>query len=169
MTQRLALSQGARANASGKTFEDMLTPLFANYGFELMTYREFRDERGVMVHSGERIAVRNVPYQTIYGTPGRTEWVLYDPDGLGSVRIEVKTQQSAGSVDEKFPYMWLNAALAYPEPHVILLVQGNGFRAGALEWLHAREREQWLVPHDKDITVVDYGGFVVWFQHHVLP
>ena len=91
MTQRPDLSQGARANASGKTFEDMLTPLFANYGFELMTYREFRDERGVMVHSGERIAVRNVPYQTIYGTPGRTEWVLYDPDGLGSVRIEAET------------------------------------------------------------------------------
>jgi hypothetical protein len=42
------------------------------------------------------------------------------------VRIECKWQQSAGSVDEKLPYLYLNAIESMPEDHVIIVYGGGG-------------------------------------------
>ena len=38
-------------------------------------------------------------------------------------------------MDEKFPYLYLNCIQAMPEREIILLIDGNGYKPGALAWL----------------------------------
>ena len=54
------------------------------------------------------LLVRRVPYQSIYGHRGVTEFLAVSASRGLAVRIECKWQQSQGSVDEKFPYLYLN-------------------------------------------------------------
>lgn len=51
------------------------------------------------------------------------------------IRIECKWQQSAGSVDEKLPYLYLNTIEAMPEKHIVIIIDGDGFKEGAKKWL----------------------------------
>ena len=57
--------------------------------------------------------------------------LVWFPRGLA---IESKWQDSAGSIDEKFPYLALNIQTRYTVP-AIVIVAGGACRAGALEWL----------------------------------
>lgn len=52
------------------------------------------------------------------------------PDGL---IIECKWQQSAGSVDEKFPFLYLNI-MKCRDPTVVV-IDGGGYKPSALPWL----------------------------------
>lgn len=51
------------------------------------------------------------------------------------IRIECKWQQAAGSVDEKLPYLYLNTIEAMPENSIMILIDGAGWKAGAIQWL----------------------------------
>ena len=69
-----------------------------------------------------------------------------------------KWQQSQGSVDEKFPYLYLNCIQAMPEREIILLIDGNGYKPGALAWL-----KQAVASQDaKLIHVFNLVEFLVW-------
>lgn len=81
------------------------------------------------------LLVRRVPYQSIYGHRGLTEFLAVSASRGLAIRIECKWQQSQGSVDEKFPYLYLNCIQAMPEREIILLIDGNGYKPGALAWL----------------------------------
>lgn len=56
------------------------------------------------------------------------------PDGI---IIEVRSQESAGSADQTFPYLVQNIRHYYPLPVAIVLV-GCGFSSGAIDWLRTR-------------------------------
>lgn len=74
----------------------------------------------------------------IYGLPIFADFFLagapHFPTGLA---IEVKWQQSPGSVDEKFPYLVHCIQACYPCPTVIV-ADGGGQRPGALQWLRGQ-------------------------------
>ena len=91
---------------------------------------------------GPNLLLRNVPYTNIYGSRGMTEFRAISPAHGVDVRIEAKWQQAAGSVDEKFPYMFLNAKTAWCEEAdvVAIILQGEGFKPGAVEWLRRLRR-----------------------------
>jgi len=71
---------------------------------------------------------------TIHQTPRVVDFLVLNrerfPQGL---IIECKWQQSSGSVDEKYPFLYLNI-LKTAVPTVILL-DGGGYRPGARHWL----------------------------------
>lgn len=124
---------GALANINGNGFEAIFEKAFRNSGVSVVTYATYK--KHPEKYEGKRILVKNVPFESIYGSKrSKTEFLLKDPI-LGDFRIECKYQASAGSVDEKFPYVYLNALLAYPEENVIIAVDGGGYKAGALSWL----------------------------------
>lgn len=81
------------------------------------------------------------------------------------VRVEVKFQASAGSVDEKYPYMLLNGIYAYPESEVIFLVDGGGYKPGARKWLQDQIDNDWLEYKEagKDIKLMNLGEFIAYF------
>jgi hypothetical protein len=75
---------------------------------------------------------------SIYGLPLFTDfWVRGAPGFPDGLAIEVKWQQSTGSVDEKFPYLVLNIQQCYPCP-ALVVADGGGQRPGALQWLRSQ-------------------------------
>lgn len=86
-----------------------------------------------------RLFVAQYPIgQSIYGLPLLTDfWVQGAPGQPRGLAIEVKWQQSTGSVDEKFPYLALNIQQCYPCP-ALVIADGGGQRPGALQWLRGQ-------------------------------
>lgn len=152
-------TQGAMANKSGHVFEKMAVPVFEANGYPVVAWKQFRE------HPLDRCAVKDVPFINVYGSQSKTEFVIVDGDRR--IRVECKFQTSAGSVDEKFPYMYLNSVLAYPEREVILIIDGDGYRPGARQWVIDRVNENWLGYKElgKSIMVMRLTQFTDWVNH----
>jgi len=86
-----------------------------------------------------RLFVAQFPIgHSIYGLPLNADfWVRGAPGYLQGLAIEVKWQQSTGSVDEKFPYLVLNIQQCYPCP-ALVIADGGGQRPGAIQWLRSQ-------------------------------
>lgn len=154
------ISQGAKANQNGKIFEEMTIILFERNGFKVMSFTEWK-KAGMPVN---KVVVKQTPYTTIYNHKGKTEFVIFDGDR--AIRVEDKWQQSAGSVDEKFPYMYLNGVFSYPEKEIIFVIDGDGFKKGGVEWIKNKVKENWLnyKEQGKTIYVFTQSEFVKWFN-----
>ncbi len=114
---------------------------------------------------GEELLLLNFPYTTIYNEKGRTEFIAISKKYNFSIRIECKWQQVSGSVDEKFPYLYLNAIEAMPEDHVIIIIGGDGFKKGAVTWIKdaVRKRKYTTAENkDKKIDVFSLTDFMAW-------
>ena len=90
---------------------------------------------------GQPIYSHKVKYrQNIYGYPSELDFAIYHPtkhpEGL---IIEVKWQQTRGTTDEKLPYFIMNIQTKYPYK-TILLLDGAGWRSGALKWARSQVR-----------------------------
>jgi hypothetical protein len=106
MIQKMSvlLTQGATANSQGKVLESTIIPAFEHRGFEVVAYSKWSKAPQTF---GEELLLKHVPYTTIYGHPGYTEFLVRSKRYGLNTRIECKWQQSSGSVDEKFPYLYL--------------------------------------------------------------
>jgi hypothetical protein len=154
--------QGGLANSSGGTLEKTVVGTLQSKGFVVAMYREYvkKPEK-----YGKELLLRNVPFKTIYKHPGNTEFLLLSEKYNCEIRIECKWQQSAGSVDEKFPYLYLNCIEAMPEQDIIIIAEGGGAKQGAVEWLkNATENKLYTGPHNKDKTVkvMTLVEFIQW-------
>jgi len=76
--------------------------------------------------------------------------------------IECKWQDVGGSADEKLPYLVANIRERFPMP-AIVIVDGHGMRAQAVEWLRRQ------VDGDRLVGVFDLGQFVSWLQRTLAP
>ncbi len=156
------MRQGGLANSSGNTLETTIVGTLTSKGFVLVNYREWQrhPER-----YGQELLLRNVPYKTIYDHSGNTEFLIKSVKYQMEVRIECKWQQSSGSVDEKFPYLYLNCIERMPERQIIIIVDGGGAKAGAITWLKkVSQIKQYLSPDpvDKQISVMNLSEFLIW-------
>ena len=114
---------------------------------------------------GQEILLKNVPFETIYGHKGNTEFLLISEKYKLRIRIECKWQQSAGSVDEKLPYLYLNTIEAMPEKDIMILIDGEGFKAGAKTWLKTAVKGKLYTTennNDKNIMVFTLADFFTW-------
>lgn len=76
-----------------------------------------------------------------------------------------KWQQSSGSVDEKFPYLYLNCIEVMPEDDIIIVVDGGGAKKGAIDWLRRTAEEKKYITDKnslKNISVMSLSEFLVW-------
>lgn len=175
------ITQGTRANRNGRIGEETLEPTFIANGYQVMPYSEYKKnqkkfESGkstVDLDTVPRLILKQVPYTTIYGQKGKTEFVIYkrdNPNNVRIIRVEVKWQQSAGSVDEKYPYVYLNSVYAYPEQEIVVIIDGNGYKPGALQWLKDKVDERWLIdPEDAErkIKVMNISEFIAFFNQEL--
>ena len=154
-------TQGGAATSSGKAFEQAVISTMATKGFQVAMYREW--QKSPSLYGGE-LLLKNVPYNTIYGHQGNTEFLLKSASRNIEIRIECKWQQAAGSVDEKFPYLYLNCIETMPESHIIILVDGNGYKTGALKWLNSAVNSRRYQPQNngKTIQVMSLAQFIAW-------
>jgi hypothetical protein len=149
------------ANSSGSTLERMVREVMLSKGFEVATYSQYKKHPN---RFGTELLLEHAPYTTIYGHTGKTEFLLVSAQYGLHIRIECKWQQSSGSVDEKFPYVYLNAIEAMPEKDIIIVVGGAGAKKGAVEWLKRAAREQRYGADEagKNVQVMSIDEFVAW-------
>lgn len=155
---------GSTANRNGKIFEDVLIPLFANHGYEIVQNSMLAR---FDVDSYDKYVVLNAPFETIYNHKGKTEFLLINKIIDKKIRIECKWQQSAGSVDEKFPYLYLNAVKKYEENDVIILLDGGGYKDGAKQWLENAIDSNWENTSNKNISLMSLNEFMIYFNNNL--
>ncbi len=158
----MVISQGGLANRSGSVLEGIVIGALTPHGFHVV---QNRDLEKIPLTERSEILIKNAPYTTLYGSKGKTEFLLKSERYGLEVRIECKWQQSAGSVDEKLPHLYLSAVDAIPEDDVIILIDGDGFRAGAIEWLRNAVRNRLYIPEEKsqkNIRVMNATEFMTW-------
>lgn len=155
-------TQGGHAVKTGGVLERMVVGTLGQHGFEVVYYRDYMKAPRKY---GAELLLRHVPYTGLYGGRGFTEFLLRSERYQQEVRIECKWQQAAGSVDEKLPFTLLNAIDALPENEIIILIDGDGFRAGAKEWIREAAESRRFVPDDKaekDVRVMSATEFLTW-------
>lgn len=138
-------------------------------GFEIISYGNWlaNSEK----HGGD-LLLTNAPYESIYHHKAKTEFLLISKRKNIKIRIECKWQQVAGSVDEKFPYLYLNIIEAIPEDDIIVIIDGDGFKPGAIRWFkEAIVQKKYIgqIRKEKNINVMNLKQFITWanttFRH----
>jgi hypothetical protein len=125
-------TQGAESNHSGQSLEDWISREFVARGVEVFDWDPDKLNNSDWVT--ECYVVKNAPYTSIYGCNSRSEF-LYRDCRLDDIRIECRWQEAAGSVDEKLPYLYLNAVHAMPEKQIWIVLEGGGARDKSVDWL----------------------------------
>ena len=163
----MSQSQGGKANRTGSVLEAIVTSTLSTHGFEVVPYREYQKDSS---RYGVELLLKNVPYHTLYGTRGFTEFLIRSERYHLETRIECKWQQSAGSVDEKLPYTYLSCAESVPENDIIILLDGDGFRDGAKQWIREAAEQRRYIPADrpdKNIKVMNSTEFLTWVNNTI--
>jgi hypothetical protein len=169
-------SHGQRANKSGQILEGIVRSTLAGrdaFGFEVLKNPDYEKALKSGAPLPSRYLVKGPPYETIYGTKGKTEFRLHCTDvsptkafpvqGDFVCRIECKYQATAGSVDEKFPYLYLSCVEAMPEKNIIILMEAKGARAQAVQWLSNAVLQQKYDPtKSKRIVIFSIAEFIAW-------
>jgi len=156
------MAKGKSANITGNQLEKAVQTVLLNKGFEIEMYRKWEKNPE---NYGKELLLKNVPFRTIYGHSGNTEFLLLSAEHDLRIRIECKWQQSAGSVDEKLPYLYLNTIEAMPEKDIMILIDGNGFKTGAKEWLRNAVKKKLYTTtknNDTNIMVFSLAEFFTW-------
>lgn len=146
---------GQRSAKSGRILEDHVEKTVTDW-FPTMPIKRW-DNTCSLLSDG---LYKAVPFTSIYNKVSKTEFVLVL--GGEQIRIECKWQSSAGTVDEKYPYMFLNM-LQCGQKRVIFLVDGKGARPEAITWLKS-ECNSANIYNDKIFMVLDMGSFLHYIQ-----
>jgi len=152
--------QGQKANEAGLALEEKARELLSKKGVIAKdhhytgAYFPFKkgNKRGDGMSQGEILIVSSM---------------LPEP-----VMVECRGQQVAGTADEKFPLLYLNCLEAeYNE--IIIVIEGNGFKDGAVEWLYNavsnklyRDKEKHA---NKNIQVMTINEFSDWVKANFSP
>jgi hypothetical protein len=153
--------QGTLANIGGNVLERTVKEVFLSKGFELVNYRDWQKKPDT---HGKELLLTNAPFTTIYKHKGNTEFLAVSEKYNFKIRIECKWQQVAGSVDEKLPYLYLNCIEAMPEDYIIIVIDGGGFKEGAVKWLRETAKQNKYNKADigKKILVFTLAEFMAW-------
>lgn len=156
------MTQGALASNQGGMLESTVKSVLQRHGFQLVGHLEYQKHPEKY---GTELLLTNMPYNTIYNHKGKTEFLLVSERYKLSIRIECKWQQSNGSVDEKLPYLYLNCIETMPENRIIIVIDGDGWKKGAIAWLKtavADKKYTTTLNHDKEIQVFALQEFITW-------
>ncbi len=149
--------QGRSAANNGISMEKQVENIIESNG-GITAYWKHRQTVNYLFDS--TIIFKNVPYTGIYGTNNIGDHMLVSDKLDNPVRIEVRSQLVRGSVDEKLPYL-LGNCVAFDEKDVIIVLEGNGCRPGARQWLiDSAKAEKY-----KNIQVMTLDEFSTWVEN----
>ncbi len=122
---------GSYAVSSGRILEGIVENSLVTKGLIVVPYKDWIKNKSAY---GDELLIKKVPYEGLYKHASHTEFLVISRARNIETRIECKWQQSSGSVDEKFPYLFLNCTEKMTEPHIIVLLDGGGAKQGAIDW-----------------------------------
>lgn len=127
---------GWKANRTGIRLEKFVEHALKEHSYEESSNGKNLFNKRALITSGKYYARGVNVGETAYGERGRRIVDLFLVDKMlfpNDLIFECKWQQVKGSIDEKYPYLVDNIrTTAIP---TIILVGGNGYKPGALEWL----------------------------------
>ncbi len=127
-------SSGSKANNTGSTLERFVYQALASKG-----YSEFWNHKAQAFENRKAIGGKQYLKQlpvglTIYDTVRKCDFLVINRAKFPKdLIIECKWQQSAGSVDEKYPFLLFN--IIKTGIPTVILIDGRGYKATALKWL----------------------------------
>lgn len=127
-----------------------LRHIFTQYDYPIYTQGELNKLEKLPV----KYIVNKSRYRSIYGHSANSEFKVFNNEKNISLRIEIKIQKSSGSVDEKFPYIYLNAVQSH-EDDVLIILDGGGYKYGVKTWLEKVSKENWLNKDKKSVLVLN--------------
>lgn len=127
--------QGQQATRNGRLAEDVIA--------DTLTRRGLRFARQKRIGKG------------IFETDLVADFYIPEIPRIGQLAIESKWQQVGGSAEEKLCYLVENIRHCYPCP-VIVIIDGGGFRAGAIRWLRSQ------ADGDQFVAVFNLVEFLTW-------
>lgn len=150
--------QGKNANSSGKKLENFVEDTLINKGVFSIRYSHWKNKKIVVPKFVDKVLYKQVPYVKLWGGEnyGYTDFVL--KTSYRKVRIDVRSQQVSGSVEEKVPYLFLTAERCYAEQEVVIVLDGPGVKPEIRKWLIDMANS---VKH-KTIKVFDKEQFKAW-------
>lgn len=155
------MKKGTKSNLSGNQLEVAVKSVLTGKGFELVRYKDWEKDKNKY---GGELLLENAPFTTIYNHKGKTEFLLLSEKYNLKIRIECKWQQVSGSVDEKIPYLYLNSIEAMPEKDIMILIDGAGWKQGAIKWLKDAvvQMKYTTGERKKNIMVFSLTEFFTW-------
>jgi len=156
------MEKGTKSNVSGNQLEEAVRSVLIKKGFVHTKYREWEKNPD---NFGKELLLENAPFTTVYEHKGNTEFLLISEKYNLRIRIECKWQQVSGSVDEKLPYLYLNTIEAMPEKSIMILIDGSGWKVGAIKWLKDAVKNKKYTNEnnkDKEIYVFNLTEFFTW-------
>lgn len=158
------MAGGTKTSHGGQILEQVIGALKLRR-FAIRSFDPKEKEKGGLAFENEnhRWLIRNYPYTTMFGTPGRREWFLDAPEWTG--QLECKFQNGSGSVDEKMVY--LVETLCRSQITSLALVHGGRFWTekergrAVIKWLK-NEAESVKHHYGKTLLVLDMNGFFDW-------
>ena len=157
------MNQGKKANTCGQSLESIVSNSLIQKGFTEVPYKKWIKNPEMF---GSEVLIKNFPFTSIYGHKGSSEFLLSSLIYKYKIRIECKWQQVAGSVDEKYPYLYLNCIEAMPEKDIIILLDGGGYKKEAKEWLMKTIKERkYQIGISKNIMLMNISEFLRWVNN----
>lgn len=156
--QQVVAQESLNASQSGRRLETFVEQVFVEVGILVSRELEAVDICQASVGSPAMVA-RNANYQTVFGHDARIEFIL----SLGGkcYLIETKRQTVGGSIDEKMPYVFLNAQLNIDRFGFILVLEGQGMKPEARKWIETQARDL------EGFEVLSFEGFKIWLSAHM--
>lgn len=139
------MKQGRSANQSGNRLENTVESVIEQAGY--------RRVESITLGTPGRYSMPVYARQvtggtTIYGKKRICDFVLFHPELFPDhLIVECKWQQSAGTVEEKFPFLVENIKLLGTK--TIIILDGGGYSTGAREWL-----ERQATPCQSDSPII---------------
>ncbi len=131
----MAEQGGTQANFTGNQLEKFIEFTLVNKGYKFIHKKKFDPACYLEqpIYSKQFFIGKS-----IYETNSYCDFIIYHPEKHpNKLIIESKWQQSAGSVDEKYPYLILNIQMKYP-CESILLLDGGGYKKGSEDWIRSQ-------------------------------
>lgn len=142
--------QGKQANFNGKMFEEQIISIIRGAG-----YLQIDSDEECIFNQGQYFITQYYMGKSVYNTSLYADVILYNSVKYPrKLAIEMKWQQTPGSVDEKYPYLVLNIKETFQFPSIIV-IDGGGYKQGAINWLKCQK-------DDKLIEVFNLSGFLKW-------
>ena len=129
------MSNGLRANQSGKRLEDHAAAVLDDLGYSKVQSKHFFDLRECV---GDPIYARQCYAGTsLYESRRRVDIILHHPEKwTDCLIIQCKWQSEKGTADEKYPFEVLSIN-KNPYPTIVIL-EGAGYRPKSEEWLRSQ-------------------------------
>ncbi len=154
------VDSGHTAQKAGKAFQESIGSALEHYGYTYIS------TRNIMAGRVLRQPLYCLQYNikaNLYENPQGTniDVVIFSPEASENwqlICVELKTQRGGGTADEKLPFSVLNILQNYPHK-TILILEGAGFRKGAVLWCKKQE-------NGRLIRVCDFGEFSALARKH---